>query len=43
MDAAKIAAFYDDPVKQACGAFCADKTFRLKATSLDATVTGALQ
>ena len=35
MQSAKIAAFYDDPVKQACDAFSADKALRMKATTLD--------
>lgn len=43
INATKIAAFYDDPIKRACDAFCADKAIRLKATSLDTTVTGALR
>jgi 2-polyprenyl-6-methoxyphenol hydroxylase-like FAD-dependent oxidoreductase len=34
MGADKIAAFYDDPVKQASDAFARDKAFRLRAVSL---------
>ena len=33
MDAAKIGAFYDDPVKQAGDAFARDKAYSLKAFS----------
>ena len=43
MDEAKIAAFYDDPVKQACDTFSANKALRLKAMSLDDTFSGALR
>jgi 2-polyprenyl-6-methoxyphenol hydroxylase-like FAD-dependent oxidoreductase len=39
MGADKIAAFYDDPVKVACEAFCRDKAFFLRALS---TETGVL-
>jgi 2-polyprenyl-6-methoxyphenol hydroxylase-like FAD-dependent oxidoreductase len=35
MAAEKIAAFYDDPVKQACDRFSIDKAYGLKAFSLD--------
>jgi 2-polyprenyl-6-methoxyphenol hydroxylase-like FAD-dependent oxidoreductase len=35
MDLDKIAAFYDDPVKQACDNFCFDKAQRLKSFSID--------
>lgn len=35
MDAEKIAAFYADPVKQACDRFSIDKAYGLKAFSLD--------
>jgi 2-polyprenyl-6-methoxyphenol hydroxylase-like FAD-dependent oxidoreductase len=38
MDGAKIATFYDDPVKQACDAFAAEKAVSLKQSSLE---TGA--
>ena len=31
----KIAAFYDDPVKQACDRFCVNKAYGLKAYSID--------
>jgi 2-polyprenyl-6-methoxyphenol hydroxylase-like FAD-dependent oxidoreductase len=41
MDAAKIAAFYDDPVKRACDAFAAQKAFALKASSLDESFVAA--
>ena len=35
MDADKIAAFYADPVKQACDRFCFDKAHMLKSLSTD--------
>ena len=35
MDAAKIASFYDDPVKRACDEWCSNKAFDLRAFSLD--------
>jgi hypothetical protein len=35
MDAGKIAAFYDDPVKQACDRFSFNKAHGLKAFSID--------
>ena len=35
MGEAKIAAFYDDPVKQACDALSARKAFRLRSYSID--------
>ena len=35
MGEAKIAAFYDDPVKQACDALCAKKAFELRSFSID--------
>ena len=35
MGEAKIAAFYDDPVKQACDALCARKAFALRSYSID--------
>ena len=35
MGADKIAAFYADPVKRACDAFCADKAFGLRSFSID--------
>ncbi|MDR3422813.1 MAG: FAD-dependent monooxygenase [Xanthobacteraceae bacterium] len=40
MAEAKIAAFYGDPVKQACDDFAARKAVCLKAFSLDATLAG---
>jgi len=43
MSESKIAAFYEDPVKRSCDAFCADKAFRLKATTLDPTLIGRLR
>ncbi len=39
MGADKIAAFYDDPVKLACEAFCRDKAFFLRALSTETGVT----
>jgi 2-polyprenyl-6-methoxyphenol hydroxylase-like FAD-dependent oxidoreductase len=41
MDADKIAAFYDDPVKQACDDFCIDKAHGLKAFSIDPSLPWA--
>jgi 2-polyprenyl-6-methoxyphenol hydroxylase-like FAD-dependent oxidoreductase len=35
MDAQKISAFYDDPVKQACDRMSADLAFNLRSTSID--------
>lgn len=35
MDAAKVAAFYDDPVKRECDEFCLAKAYSLRAYSLD--------
>jgi hypothetical protein len=35
MSADKIAAFYDDPVKQACDLFSIRKAYNLKAFSID--------
>jgi 2-polyprenyl-6-methoxyphenol hydroxylase-like FAD-dependent oxidoreductase len=35
MDEDKITAFYDDPVKQACDAFCADKAWSVRALAID--------
>ena len=35
MGEAKIAAFYDDPVKQACDVLCAKKAFGLRSYSID--------
>jgi len=35
MDKSKIAAFYDDPVKQACDAYSIAKTFGLRSFSID--------
>ena len=35
MGEAKIAAFYDDPVKQACDALSAKKAFGLRSYSID--------
>jgi 2-polyprenyl-6-methoxyphenol hydroxylase-like FAD-dependent oxidoreductase len=40
MDEAKIAAFYDDPVKRECDEFAAEKADSLKAMSLDDTLAG---
>jgi 2-polyprenyl-6-methoxyphenol hydroxylase-like FAD-dependent oxidoreductase len=40
MDEAKIAAFYDDPVKRACDEFAARKAVGLKTFNLDPTMTG---
>jgi 2-polyprenyl-6-methoxyphenol hydroxylase-like FAD-dependent oxidoreductase len=39
----KIAAFYDDPVKQECDDFSRDKAFKLKAFSLDEGLSGRTQ
>jgi len=41
MDTDKIAAFYGDPVKQACETFCIDKARGLKAFSLDPSLPWA--
>jgi len=41
MDTTKIAAFYDDPVKQACETFCIDKALGLKAFSIDPSLPWA--
>lgn len=41
MDAAKIAAFYDDPVKQDCETFCINKALGLKAFSIDPSLPWA--
>jgi 2-polyprenyl-6-methoxyphenol hydroxylase-like FAD-dependent oxidoreductase len=38
MAEAKIAAFYDDPVKQACDALSVRKAFRLRSESIDAAL-----
>ena len=35
MGEAKIAAFYDDPVKQACDALSVRKAYRLRSVSID--------
>jgi 2-polyprenyl-6-methoxyphenol hydroxylase-like FAD-dependent oxidoreductase len=43
MGETKIAAFYDDPIKRACDEFSADKAYKLKALSLDTTVTADLR
>jgi hypothetical protein len=40
MGPAKISAFYDDPVKQDCDEFAAEKAVALKSMSLDASVFG---
>jgi 2-polyprenyl-6-methoxyphenol hydroxylase-like FAD-dependent oxidoreductase len=40
MDAGKIAAFYDDPVKRACDEFAAERALGLKALSLDTSIAG---
>jgi 2-polyprenyl-6-methoxyphenol hydroxylase-like FAD-dependent oxidoreductase len=42
MGEAKIAAFYDDPIKQACDQFAAHKAVCMKNFALDATLTGRL-
>lgn len=36
MDAEKIAAFYDDPVKRACDDYCIAKAYHLRSFSIDA-------
>ena len=41
MGEAKIAAFYDDPVKQACDALSTRKAYRLRAESTDPTLPWA--
>jgi 2-polyprenyl-6-methoxyphenol hydroxylase-like FAD-dependent oxidoreductase len=41
MSADKIAAFYDDPVKQACDAFCVAKAFGLRSFSTDPSLRWA--
>lgn len=41
MDTAKIPAFYDDPVKQACETFCFNKALGLKAFSIDPSLPWA--
>lgn len=41
MDTAKIAAFYDDPVKRACDTFCIDKARGLKSFSTDPSLPWA--
>jgi 2-polyprenyl-6-methoxyphenol hydroxylase-like FAD-dependent oxidoreductase len=38
MDAAKIAAFYDDPVKQACDADSAARAFYVRSVAIDAGI-----
>jgi 2-polyprenyl-6-methoxyphenol hydroxylase-like FAD-dependent oxidoreductase len=43
MDAAKIASFYDDPVKQACDSFCLEKAFSLRSFSIDPSARWAAQ
>ncbi len=43
MDEAKIAAFYEDPVKRACDQFAAEKAQHLKAFSLDTSMSGRLR
>ena len=40
MSAAKIAAFYDDPVKRECDEFAAEKAMSLKSMSLDTSIFG---
>lgn len=40
MGDAKIAAFYDDPVKRACDDYSADKAFGLRAFTLDTSPAG---
>jgi hypothetical protein len=35
MDADKIAAFYDDPVKQACDAWASAKAYNFRSVSID--------
>ena len=41
MGEAKMAAFYDDPVKQACDTLSAQKAFRLKSYSIDPSLRWA--
>jgi 2-polyprenyl-6-methoxyphenol hydroxylase-like FAD-dependent oxidoreductase len=41
MGEAKIAAFYDDPIKRACDDFAAEKAVALKTFSIDTTATAA--
>jgi 2-polyprenyl-6-methoxyphenol hydroxylase-like FAD-dependent oxidoreductase len=43
MSKAKVASFYDDPVKRACDEFSTDKAFKLKAASLDTTLAADLR
>ena len=43
MEAAKIAAFYDDPVKRACDAFSAGKALKIKAASLNTGLAADLR
>lgn len=40
MSTSKIAAFYDDPVKQACDQACAEKAYSLKSMSIDTGLAG---
>jgi 2-polyprenyl-6-methoxyphenol hydroxylase-like FAD-dependent oxidoreductase len=40
MDKEKIAAFYDDPVKQACDTFSAEKALGLRSFTLDTSLLG---
>ena len=42
MGEAKIAAFYDDPVKQACDALSVNKAFRLRSYSIDPALPWAV-
>jgi hypothetical protein len=41
MGEAKVAAFYDDPVKQACDILCANKAFGLRSYSIDPSLPWA--
>jgi 2-polyprenyl-6-methoxyphenol hydroxylase-like FAD-dependent oxidoreductase len=43
MSAGKIAAFYDDPIKQACDLFSIRKAYGLKAFSIDTSLTWRLR
>src|SRR4029079_18188361 len=42
MGEAKIAAFYDDPVKQACDALSVSKAYRLRSASIDPAMPWAV-
>jgi hypothetical protein len=43
MDEAKIAAFYDDPVKQACDAWSEAKAYNFREVSIDHGLTWRAQ